>query len=196
MNSSERNDLIVSWLTISVAFAIVLTPGFFNVTSFVIAFPLSAIVVGTGFIFHELAHRQMAKRFGVHAEYRTWRTGLIIALVSSFMGFIFAAPGAVYIFGNMNNKENGLISIAGPATNIVIALVFFLLAFLNINDWVSLLGALGFRINMFLALFNMLPIGPLDGRKVFIWNPVAWAITAGIAFAGVFIVPALATAFF
>ena len=121
MNSSERNDLIVSWLTISVAFAIVLTPGFFNVTSFVIAFPLSAIVVGTGFIFHELAHRQMAKRFGAHAEYRTWRTGLIIALVSSFMGFIFAAPGAVYIYGNMNNKENGLISIAGPATNIVIA---------------------------------------------------------------------------
>ncbi|MAG21895.1 MAG: hypothetical protein CL943_01135 [Candidatus Diapherotrites archaeon] len=176
MRTTERNDLIVSWLTISVAFAILASPGFFNITSFVLAFPISAIVVGTGFISHELAHRQVARKFGAHAEYRAWQAGLLFALISSFMGFIFAAPGAVYIFGNISRKENGIISVAGPLTNIAVGIAFFGLTFLQINDWTQLLGRMGFQINIFLALFNMIPFPPLDGSKVFSWNPVIWGL--------------------
>jgi len=193
MKHGERNDLIVSWLTISVAFAILLTPGFFNITSFVVAFPISAMVVGTGFIAHELAHRQIARKFGAHAEYRAWSFGLMFALFSAFLGFIFAAPGAVYIYGNLSRKENGLISIAGPLTNIAVAIGFMGLFLVNLNDWTSLLGALGFRINMFLALFNLIPFPPLDGSKVFVWSKAAWAVAAVIAFAGVFLAPAFIT---
>ena len=178
MKAKERNDLIVSWLTISAAFAILLTMRirFPGTPSFVEAFALSAIVVGTGFIAHELAHRQVAKKFGAHAEYRAWPAGLAFALVSAVFGFIFAAPGAVYIYGNINVKENGIISVAGPVTNIAIALVFLGLSALSLNSWTNLLGMYGFSINMFLALFNMLPIGPLDGRKVFLWDPRIWAV--------------------
>ena len=191
MKAGERNDLIVSWLTISIAFAIVLSPGFLDVGAFTSLFPISAIVVGTGFIFHELAHRQVAKHFGAHAEYRAWRAGLIFAIFSSFLGFIFAAPGAVYIYGNINRKQNGIISIAGPLTNIAIAVVFSLLIILNVNEWINLVGVLGFRINMFLALFNMLPIGPLDGSKVFVWSKLAWGLTIATSFIGVFLAPVL-----
>lgn len=191
MKAAERNDLIVSWLTISVAFAILVTPGFLNITSFVVAFPISAIVVGTGFIFHELAHRQVARKFGAHAEYRAWQAGLLFALFSAFLGFIFAAPGAVYIYGNINRRENGLVSLAGPATNIAVAAVFLVLGLLNLSNWTDLLGAMGFRINMFLALFNLIPFPPLDGSKVIAWNRIAWAIPIGIAFFGVFLAPSL-----
>lgn len=195
MKASERNDLIVSWLTISVAFAIVL-PTVLSIGAFTSLFPISVIVVGTGFIFHELAHRQVARHFGAHAEYRAWRAGLIFAIFSSFLGFIFAAPGAVYIYGNINRKENGIISIAGPLTNIVVAIGFFLLITLTENDWVNSVGILGFQINMFLATFNLLPIGPLDGSKVFVWSKLAWGITITIAFIGAFIIPLLLAGMF
>ena len=43
----------------------------------------------------------------------------------AFLGFVFAAPGAVYTYANyMNDEINGKISIAGPIVNIIIALIF------------------------------------------------------------------------
>ena len=55
-----------------------------------------------------------------------WVGGLLFALVTAFaVGFVFVAPGAVYIHGNyIKNSENGKISLAGPATNIILALLF------------------------------------------------------------------------
>ena len=41
-------------------------------------------------------------------------------------------------------------------------------------------------INFFLALFNLLPIPPLDGSKVFTWNIPIWVVTIAIAAIGVF----------
>jgi len=197
MNKKEITDLVISWLTISIAFAILVSPGFLNVMGFALAFPLSLIVVGTGFIFHELAHRQVALHFGAHAEYRAWNFGLIFALVSSLFGFIFAAPGAVYIYSNtIDRRQNGLISIAGPATNIIVSIGFLALAIASINEWTTLLGALGFRINMFLALFNLLPVPPLDGSKVFAWNPIIWIIAIAVSFTGVFFVPEMVGSLF
>ena len=127
MNDKERNDLIISWFTLSVAFAFILGRNFLNLEEFSSFLPISFIAVGTAFIFHELAHRQVAKHFGCHAEFRAWKIGLIasIALPLLTMGrFLFAAPGAVYIYGpHITRKQNGLISLAGPATNIVLAVL-------------------------------------------------------------------------
>jgi Zn-dependent protease len=176
ISRKELTDLIVSWLTISVAFAIVLSPGFLNLSAFAAAFPITLVAVGTGFIFHELAHRQVALRFGAHAAYRAWPVGLIFALLISLGGFIFAAPGAVYIHGNINRKQNGLISLAGPAANLVIALIAFILLTLIENSFLSQIAFFTMYINIFLAGFNLLPVYPLDGSKVFAWNKGVWAL--------------------
>ncbi len=45
----------------------------------------------------------------------------------------------------------------------------------------TLLGRLGFQLNLWLAAFNLIPYGPLDGVKIFAWNKLAWGLLAAIA---------------
>lgn len=176
LSKTEKLELVVSWITISVAFAILFGREFLNIGSFIILLPISLIVVGTGFILHELAHKYFAIRYGAWAEYRAWNVGLAIALLSSFFGFIFAAPGAVYIMGNINKRQNGIVSLAGPLTNIAFGLLFLLAHFLlPASGIASTITKFGYSINFFLAFFNMLPIFVLDGAKVFAWNKTIWA---------------------
>jgi Zn-dependent protease len=123
-------------------------------------------------------HKFTSERFGFKAEFRMWPQGLILALVlSAFTGFVFAAPGATYIEGyGIEKRQNGIISVAGPLTNIVIALLFLPLIFINGGSpIVFMAGYLGSYINIFLGAFNMLPVMPLDGAKVWRWNKLIWA---------------------
>jgi Zn-dependent protease len=185
LKKKEINDLLISWLTISLAFTWVFSN--FNLinlfkgtaisSQFIEFLPISLIATGTGFIFHELAHRYTAIHFGAHAEYRMWPHMLFLAAIFSFLfGFVFAAPGAVYIYGqHISRKQNGLISLAGPATNIFIAIIFLIL-FTNFSGWIANMMLWVAYINFFLGLFNLLPIGPLDGSKVFKWNPIIWSV--------------------
>ena len=183
----EIRDLIISFIVIALGFTILYSNGDYSHVTLI--FPVVMIGVGAGFIFHELGHKFVAMHYGYYAEYELWPTGLLIALVSSLFGFIFAAPGAVVIYSNgMEKKTNGLISIAGPIVNIVLGLIFFLI-FGSLGDFiytetgaiVYLICVLGTRINFFLAAFNLLPIPPLDGSKVMSWSIPIWLITFAIA---------------
>ena len=133
MNDRERNDLIISWLTVSFAFAwiglgILSARGF---EEFASGFAVMLVAVGTGFILHELAHKYVAIHYGAHAEFRAWREGLLLAIGLALFtngAFVFAAPGAVYVSGRgITVKQNGIISIAGPVINIAIAAIFAIL---------------------------------------------------------------------
>ena len=160
----EIRDLIISFIVIALGFTILYSNG--DYSNIGLVFPIVMIGVGAGFIFHELGHKFVAMHYGYYAEYELWPTGLIIALVSSFFGFIFAAPGAVVILG----------------------LIFFLIlvslgdfAYTETGYLVGLTCVLGTRINFFLAAFNLLPIPPLDGSKVMAWSVPVWLITFAIA---------------
>ena len=187
--SHEIRDIIISMLVIAGVFAYVLRYSsiFANIGSndIVSRTVIALVAVGFAFVLHELAHKFVAVRYGFYAEYRMWVQGLIFAIITAyFFGFVFAAPGAVYIHGeHISRDENGKISIAGPLTNIALAVIFFL--FIPLSSFSPILSAiisLGFFVNSFLALFNLIPISILDGAKVFRWNPVIWLITAGFAF--------------
>ncbi len=176
MNKKEKLDLILSWLLLSIAFYI--------------AFRINPIIcflaVGTGFVFHELAHRQAARKFGFHSEYRAWYPSIVFSLIlAALTGFVFAAPGATYFFANnVSRKQNGIISIAGPVVNLVIGIFFLMLLAFFATSGISFFGFRGFldivfavaQINFFFAFFNMLPILMLDGSKVFAWDKRLWAI--------------------
>ena len=146
--------------------------------------PITLVAVGLGFVLHELAHKFVAVRYGFFAEYRMWVEGLVLAIITASFGFLFAAPGAVYIHGDhISREENGKISLAGPLTNIALAVIFFLLKpSLSFSPFLSAIISLGFLINSFLALFNLIPFSIFDGAKIFRWNPLIWLITAGFAF--------------
>ncbi len=171
----EVRDIIIAWLGLGAAFTIALHQGGASLGSIQQIFEIALVTVGSGFVLHELSHKFTAQNYGYWAEFRMWPFGLVLALVTSLIGFIFAAPGATYISGaNITKPENGKISLAGPLTNVGVALVFFPLSFSG-NPLLGDMGAIGTYINIFLALFNMLPIMPLDGAKVFGWSKVTWA---------------------
>ena len=160
----EIIDITKAWVAITIAFAIVLSK---SELSFIQAILVSAIAVGLGFLLHELSHKVVAQYYRCFAEFRSFDSMLLLAIAMSFLGFVFAAPGAVMISGYVNKERNGKISIAGPTINIGLALIFLALGFIFRNNIVLLYG---FRINVWLALFNMIPVWNFDGSKIFRWN--------------------------
>ncbi|MEM4256792.1 MAG: site-2 protease family protein [Candidatus Diapherotrites archaeon] len=188
MNNREIFELLVSWFTISLAFSKIgdLIWGFSGYSQFFSNFVVMLFAVGTGFILHELAHKYVAIHFGLHAEFFLWREGLLLALVLALLNspLIFAAPGAVYIFGRgISIKKNAIISLAGPLTNIVVAVICSLLFALFRPSGFSESVFFGIIfVNFFLAFFNMLPVPPLDGSKVFVWSKLVWFFVIAFSF--------------
>ncbi|NOZ81788.1 MAG: site-2 protease family protein [Candidatus Micrarchaeota archaeon] len=180
MEKEELLDLAVSVLVLSFAFS----------KFFAGNFLLSLIGVFSVFVVHEIAHRNVARYFGAHAEYRRWDFGLLLALVTGLLpgSFVFAAPGAVYISPvvrknfafpvYLTKRETGIISVSGPLSNIIMGFVFLGLSM--IHPLFFLFSSLSF----FLALFNLVPIRPLDGSSVYRWSPVIWGTVFFLAFLG------------
>ena len=108
---------------------------------------------------------------------------LAIALAILTNGnFVFAAPGAVYVFGQPRERDNALISLAGPFTNLVISLIMLGLSYITVGTLSSLFFYIS-KVNAFIGAFNMLPIFPLDGSKVLSWNPLIFLLlTAALWF--------------
>ena len=193
----ERKDLLISWVTLSLAFAVMISPTLMNIKSLFYAFPIALFAVGTGFVFHELAHREAAKAFGFYSEFRAWYPGLVIALILAIvtMGeFTFAAPGATYFFGtNVSRKQNGIISAAGPAINIIIGMLLIAIAFTITAPLIKSILVWAGLINFWFAFFNLIPIYPLDGSKIIIWDTKTWlfmiTISAILVFGGGYIYP-------
>ena len=185
---SEIRDLIIAFIVISLCFAIVNAGR--NVNAILNILPIVMVGVGAGFILHELGHKFVSMKYGYWAEFKLWPQGLLLALITSFFGFVFAAPGAVYTYANyMTDEINGKISIAGPIVNIALALVFLAIATAiypsvfssDTSLLIFYISAVGYSINSFLAVFNLLPIGNLDGSKVLSWNIGIWLVTIAVA---------------
>ena len=180
-SKEEVRDLIKAWLAISIAFGIVL--GTRNVFSmeFIPSFILAAITVGIGFLLHELAHKVVAIKYGLWAEFRAWNIMLLLMIVLAFFtGWVLAAPGAVFILGQVGVVRNGRISVAGPITNLILA-VLFLPLLLWSQGLMQMIGQYGFAITSWLALFNMIPVWNLDGKKVFIWDKAVYFVVVAVA---------------
>jgi Zn-dependent protease len=140
-------------------------------------FILATIAFGPAFIIHELAHKFVARHYGCWAEFRADPAGLKTGVaIAFFIGFLFMAPGAVMVAGNVNRRQNGMIALAGPASNLILWLLALPL-FIFYGDFVIVY--LWMAANSILGAFNMLPFGPLDGKKIKGWSePVFWSFIA------------------
>lgn len=168
------------------------------------AMPVMFIAIGPAFLFHEIGHKLVAKKNGCWAEFRADPQGLQFGVgIAFFLGFLFMAPGAVMVAGLVTRRQNGHIAVAGPLTNLGLFVIGIPLWGLILGltgahehlassytevferiyvmegalNWKAMLADAGFfwlAANLFLGLFNMLPVGPLDGLKVKDWNEQAF----------------------
>lgn len=171
----EKRDLLKGWVAVSIAFGIVLTSNLRS-TELLINIGVAALTVGLAFILHEMAHKYFAQKYHCWAEFRSFDLMLVIAIVMSFFGFIFAAPGAVVIQGHITKKQNGIISAAGPAMNLILAALLLPAFFFTSEGLLHQSLFYAFYINAFLAIFNILPIFFFDGKKIWDWNKWVWGI--------------------
>lgn len=197
--NEELKDILISTLALGFIFTWNWNLFSTNLPGFFFIAVLTTAIVALSFIPHELMHKFFANKYHCHAKYEMWKTGLLIALalaVISNGSFVFAAPGAVVIYTTfysrhglehtrLTSRQNAIISAGGPLTNIAIAAVFVLLSYIGISDSFGLFTQI-IKVNSFLAMFNLLPIPPLDGSKIIWYNIFWWAalmlISVGIYF--------------
>lgn len=161
----------------------------------VITFVLPLLIIIFSAILHEIAHGYVADRLGdptarlmgrltlnplPHIDlYMTIILPLILALSPSNFIIGGAKPVPVDTFNLRDGrKDMALVSLAGPLTNIIIAIFAAIMIKLFFHnsliirdttsvDFIHLFLVLVLNININLAIFNLLPIPPLDGSKVF-----------------------------
>ena len=132
--------------------------------------------------FHEFSHGYIAYRLGDPTAERCGRLTLnplahldpVGSIMILFVGFGWAKPVPVNPANFSNPRVDMMkVAVAGPASNIILAFIsgsFIRLSgfteLLNNNSVISILELFTW-INIALALFNMLPVAPLDGSQIF-----------------------------
>ena len=157
-------------------------------------------------IVHEYSHAWMADHLGdptardagrltlnplAHID---WFGTLILPLIMYFttgMAFGYAKPVPYNPYNLKNQKrDSALVALAGPLSNFILALVLALFArFFPVNVFFVKMISIGVYVNVLLMVFNLVPIRPLDGSKIFyaLLPDSAWKIKRDLERYGMFL---------
>jgi Zn-dependent protease len=139
------------------------------------AFYANSILFVFAFLFHEYAHKYAANRNGLRAEFKLLPFGIALTVLSIFTPFFrIIAPGVTTIYGVADLKTMGRIAEWGPLVNIITSVILFpIILFIPFGP----LFSPAFYFSTLIPLFNLIPIGILDGQKVFRWNKAVWGLS-------------------
>ncbi len=166
---------IAAVLVVGVGLSYILFGGIFAAMDWTLLLGF-AVILTASFLTHEIAHKVMAQKKGLWAEFRLTLWGAALTLISVISPlFKLISPGAVMISGPARGDEIVKISLAGPTVNIAFGTVFLGAALAFVPGPVQGLLLLAAFLNAFIALFNLIPMGILDGYKIFSWDKKLWA---------------------
>ena len=160
-SGEELRDIFVSIVVLSIAFLILyrnntimacLEYHLGETGRWAGLFAICFMLVVFSFLLHEFGHKFVAQKYGMWSEFRLYPIGLILTLVTSAIGIAAVMT--------MNNSPYFL-----DDPMFLAIMVFLMLA----------------SLNSFLAVFNLIPMGPLDGGKILAWNKVVWIAMFAIA---------------
>lgn len=145
---------------------------FSNPFAFVLIF--GGIIIAIGL--HEAAHCYMAEYLGDPTPRSLGRLtlnpfahldplGTLCIVITGFFGWGKPAPFDPYNLKDPK-RDTALIALAGPVSNLLIALIFSLLLRFFIPDFLFSIVIFFIRLNVGLAIFNLIPVPPLDGSKI------------------------------
>ena len=167
--------LLVIGIGLSYAFYL----GALELEDWPVVFAALSVIIVASFFTHEIAHKVTAQRRGLWAEFRLTVWGAILTAISILFPFKIISPGAVMIAGPARMDDIGKISVAGPITNIVLSSV--LLGPVFVPNPYSLVFVIGAFFNAYVAVFNLIPFGILDGYKIFSWDKKVWALAFAVS---------------
>lgn len=145
---------------------------------------LGLIIIVFSAILHEVAHGWVADRLGDPTARLSGRLTLdprphIDPFMTIIVPLLLIVSGSPIIFGGAKpvpvdpfnlrdgRKDLALVSLAGPVTNIILAIIGSLcLHFLPVSGILGTIFQLIVSYNVLLAIFNLIPIPPLDGSKI------------------------------
>jgi Zn-dependent protease len=161
---------------------------------------------------HEFAHAWTAVKLGDDTPAREGRVTLHPLAHVDWLGTVIL-PGLLSLFSggflgwgkpvNTNpynlrggNRGLALVALAGPASNILFAVILaaITVALMRVAPEYAAFPARGVYLSLFLAMFNMIPVPPLDGSKLLLLARAPTAIYYELARAGFLILLVLITA--
>lgn len=154
----------------------------------ILEFFIFVIVLALAISLHEAAHCYMADYLGdptpralgrltlnpiVHLDPIGFGLPFLLRLIGSPIAFGWGRPAPFDPYNLKNPKKDTLlIALAGPASNIILAVIVAIIYHLiPTSALFTSFTEIFVSLNLSLALFNLLPISPLDGSKIFLKNP-------------------------
>jgi Zn-dependent protease len=155
-------------------------------------FFLALIIMTVTLLLHVSVQRISGLNVGFRVEYKLWIYGVIISLIACLFSngiiwFLFL-PGGIFLhllsthrlgyfrYG-LNMMAHAMVAVVGPLSNLIFAVILKVIqSFLPPSPILQKM----ILVNVFFAVFTMLPIPPLDGSRVFFQSRMGYAFLLGL----------------
>jgi len=189
----EATSFILAILSIGVYFIVADLLSLHGLQNAIYSVVIPIAAAAVAIVPHELAHRFVGRSMGCFARFALDERGFVMTtLINVFLGsltYFGLYIGGVFFSGytivscpfrgfyGFRTPNEGLIKVAGPITNMALALLSIALyEAMPIKGAVASFIVYSGALNAWVAFFNLLPFGPLDGRGVIEWNRAVWLL--------------------
>lgn len=189
--TQEIRDIVISSVVLGFSFTLAFFGegdrfSFLFQPQFIAYFLPTTVVILASITAKDVSQKNVARALESHSFYKLWTPGTILAILSSFLGFVIAAVGGIQVGTeyserhgrwriNLTPKQMGILATMGPLVYMAVSLGFLMLSPISPTIASQNLFMVASEINITMAIFSMIPISPLDGEKVARWNLIIWS---------------------